>query len=160
MKMNSSELTRMIAEVMPETCNDKETIRKLFSEISQIRGDSVLRKVLEGLAQKDEKVYHLEYNEIRRENYDIRASSEEEAKMLFSQYYQRGLLRDPAVVGADLQVTGCGEKTYEVCVPKYGYAEVKAHSEEEALRKTDEMWDDEFDWAERDWRDAEIVNED
>ena len=160
MKMNSSELTRMIAEVMPETCNDKETIRKLFSEISQIRGDSVLRKVLEGLAQKDEKVYHLEYNEIRRGNYDIKASSEEEAKMLFSQYYQRGLLRDPAVVGADLQVTGCGEKTYEVCVPKYGYAEVKAHSEEEALRKTDEMWDDEFDWSERDWRDAEIVNVD
>ena len=48
---------------------------------------------------------------------------------------------------------------YKVMVRKYGYAEIEADSEKEALKKTDNMWDGEFDWAERDWEDAEIVED-
>lgn len=48
---------------------------------------------------------------------------------------------------------------YKVMVRKYGYAEIEADSEKEALKKTDNMWDGEFGWAERDWEDAEIVEE-
>ena len=56
--------------------------------------------------------------------------------------------------------TMCEKKKYRVQVVKYGYADIDADSAEEARRKTDNMWDGEFDWAERDWRDAEIVEED
>ena len=52
------------------------------------------------------------------------------------------------------------KKKYRVQVVKYGYAYIDADSAEEARRKTDNMWDGEFDWVERDWRDAEIVDED
>lgn len=46
---------------------------------------------------------------------------------------------------------------YRVMVRKYGYADVEAETEEAARRKTDEMWDGEFDWSERDWEDSEVV---
>lgn len=42
-------------------------------------------------------------------------------------------------------------------VKKYGYATIDADTEEEARKKTDNMWDGEFDWATRHWNDAEIV---
>lgn len=47
---------------------------------------------------------------------------------------------------------------YRVMVRKYGYADIEAANEKEARKKTDNMWDGEFDWAERDWQDAEIVD--
>lgn len=46
---------------------------------------------------------------------------------------------------------------YRVMVKKYGYATIDADTEEEARKKTDNMWDGEFDWATRHWNDAEIV---
>lgn len=48
---------------------------------------------------------------------------------------------------------------YRVMVVKYGYATVESKNEEEARKKTDNMWDGEFDWAERDWQDSQIVEE-
>lgn len=48
---------------------------------------------------------------------------------------------------------------YRVMVKKYGFATVEADTEEEAMKKADEMWDGEFDWAERDWKDSEIVED-
>ena len=48
---------------------------------------------------------------------------------------------------------------YRVMVKKYGYAEVEAANEEDARKKTANMWDGEFDWAEHDWEDAEIVDQ-
>lgn len=46
---------------------------------------------------------------------------------------------------------------YRVMVVKYGYATIDAENEKEACKKTNNMWDGEFDWAERDWEDSEIV---
>lgn len=46
---------------------------------------------------------------------------------------------------------------YRVMVKKYGYATIKADSEEGARKKSANMWDGEFDWATRDWNDSEIV---
>ena len=51
------------------------------------------------------------------------------------------------------------EMKYRVMVKKYGYAEVEAANEEEARKKTDNMWDGEFDWSERDWHDSKIVDQ-
>lgn len=48
-------------------------------------------------------------------------------------------------------------KEYRVMIRKYGYATIKADSEEDARKKTSTMWDGEFDWATRDWNDSEIV---
>lgn len=44
-----------------------------------------------------------------------------------------------------------------VMVKKYGFATVKGDTEEEIRKKTDNMWDGEFDWATRDWHDSVIV---
>lgn len=52
-----------------------------------------------------------------------------------------------------------GKHTYRVMVVKYGYADIVACDEEEAKKKTNNMWDGEFDWAERDWRNAKIVEQ-
>lgn len=43
---------------------------------------------------------------------------------------------------------------YRVMVVKYGYATVEAKNEEDARKKTDNMWDGKFDWTERDWQDS------
>lgn len=47
---------------------------------------------------------------------------------------------------------------YRVIVRKYGYAEIEAANVEETLKKTDNMWDGEFDQVDRSWEDAEIVD--
>lgn len=52
------------------------------------------------------------------------------------------------------------EITRRVMVVKYGYATVSGTSEQEILMKTDQMCDCEFDWSERNWKDAEIVEDD
>lgn len=46
---------------------------------------------------------------------------------------------------------------HRVMVKKYGYATIEGDTEEEIRKKTGEMWDGEFDWAERDWQESEIV---
>lgn len=47
---------------------------------------------------------------------------------------------------------------YRVCVTKYGYADIVADSEEEALEFVeDKMKDKDFDWSEFD--EAEVVEE-
>lgn len=46
-----------------------------------------------------------------------------------------------------------------VMVAKYGYATVEGDTDEEIRKKTATMWDGEFDWAERDWKDSEIVED-
>lgn len=46
---------------------------------------------------------------------------------------------------------------YKVMVKKYGFADIKAKTEDAARRKTDKMDDDEFSWAERDWKESEVV---
>ena len=46
-------------------------------------------------------------------------------------------------------------KTYRVMVVKYGYADIKADNETDALDWADNMYDDEFQWT--DAGDAEIV---
>lgn len=48
---------------------------------------------------------------------------------------------------------------YHMMVKKYGYADVEADSEEEAKKRTENMWDAEFDWAERTADDAEVVED-
>lgn len=44
-----------------------------------------------------------------------------------------------------------------VMIKKYGYATIKGNTDEEILKKTNDMKDEEFDWAKRDWMDSEIV---
>ena len=46
---------------------------------------------------------------------------------------------------------------FRVMVRKYGYATIDADTEEEARKRTGDMWDGEFNWATRDWNDSEIV---
>lgn len=48
---------------------------------------------------------------------------------------------------------------YRVMVVKYGYATVEAKNEEDARKKTDNMWDGKFDWTERDWQDSQVVED-
>lgn len=50
-------------------------------------------------------------------------------------------------------------KKYHVMVKKYGYSTIRANSENEAKKKTENMWDGEFDWSERNFGDAEIIEE-
>ena len=51
-------------------------------------------------------------------------------------------------------------KYYRVMVTAYGYADIKANSEEEALNMVDDMDNSDFDW-DNDFssQDAEIVEE-
>lgn len=46
---------------------------------------------------------------------------------------------------------------YRICVTKFGYAEVEADSEDEALGLVDDMWDKDFDWS--DFDDVTIIDE-
>ncbi len=48
--------------------------------------------------------------------------------------------------------------TYRICVTKYGYANVEANSQDEAIMIAEnKMTDGEFDWS--DFDDAEIMEE-
>ena len=48
-------------------------------------------------------------------------------------------------------------KNYRVMVIKYGYAEVEAENETEALELIDDMNDKDFDWS--DFDDGQVVEE-
>lgn len=48
-------------------------------------------------------------------------------------------------------------KKYRTMVQKYGYAVVEAEDGQEALKKTREMSDSEFDWS--DFGDEQVVEE-
>lgn len=48
-------------------------------------------------------------------------------------------------------------KCYRVMVVKYGFADVEAESEAEALNLIDDMYDKDFDWS--DFGDGQVVEE-
>lgn len=48
-------------------------------------------------------------------------------------------------------------KNYRVMVVKYGFAEVEAENENEALELIDDMQDKDFDWS--DFDDGQVVEE-
>ena len=48
-------------------------------------------------------------------------------------------------------------KTYRVMVVKYGYADIGAESEAEALELVDDMSDKDFDWT--DFGDEQVIEE-